>query len=71
MWLKFYWGGHWGMIRWQFSDFAVELYSCTDNRLYTKDNGDVFRNVPAVSDRTWELSWNTVGLLFRCAFRCV
>ena len=62
VWLKIYWGWvSWGMIRWQFTDFAVELYSCTDSKYYTKYSGDVFTNVPDVRDRTWELSWTKTG----------
>ena len=61
VWLKFYWRSGWSHIRWQFTDFAVELYTCTDGNYRTKDNNDVFTNVPDVPDRTWEISWTTTG----------
>merc|ERR1712203_655763 len=61
VWLKYY-AGRWGMVRWRFNDYGVELYSCTP------DNYNQYKmsNVPDTPLKEWEIDWNDNQFTIKC-----
>jgi hypothetical protein len=67
-WLTFYYnsGSPWGQLRWSERTWGVELYGCTDDKLYTTNRGDRFQDVPEGLERVWTVSWNTTSFSVDC-----
>lgn len=72
-WVTFYYndGKSWGQLRWKESNWGVELYGCTDDKLYTTRAGDKFSDVPQSAEKVWELSWNETFFSVDCNGRGV
>ena len=49
-------GSGWSQIRWRDSDYAVELYPCTESNLSATTHK--FTNVPEDAEKRWKLQFN-------------
>jgi len=59
----------WGLVRWRFRDWAVELYPCVEAySFYSTDVPAPYRmtNVPSSPQKEWELIWETDDFIIKC-----
>ena len=64
-WLTFnYQSGWWGQLRFSSSGWGVELYACTDDKLY--DGKNVMTGVPNTVKKMWSVHWDADRFYIDC-----
>ena len=64
-WLTFnYQSGWWGQLRFSSNGWGVELYACTDDKLY--DGKNVMTGVPNTVKKMWSVHWDADRFYLDC-----